>query len=555
MARSTVGRHDYPYFRTVWNRVVFTMLAAAFVPMLLIGGALYYFAERLVKEKALESLKVETLERKITLDGYLERLILDLHQVADGLTTQHLEADTLSTALHALHQTHESFTDLAVFDAHGRCLGSAGPKSGDKTESSQAQWFKETLAKGTAITDVFRGSGSEPCFLVAVKVQTPGGIRIFRSSVNASQVNDMASTLSGQWRGDAYLTNGQGVLQTQPRFAGQLMTRSPVQNLEKFDGIRIEETPGGYLLKVWQDRVPWLKVIQITHGDLQGHSKRVYLFAFLVFVILAIPIVGIVLLTGNDLAFRLEAKTSSIKALDRQLRRASYMASSMELSMGYFRDIKDILGNIDTTAMVMAEEPEISTSPDLQESIAVVRSEVERGRQSVERFLRYIEPQSPLILDVDVHRLLDDLFNILDRELRFRNITVRRAFLADLPSVRSDSSKLRQVFLNIVINAVEAIEKDGEITLTTGVVENGITVTISDNGPGISAADLKRIFEPLWTSRSQGTGLGLPLCQQILEKLDGRISIESTLGKGASVTVTIPLHLKTQRVPSPVAES
>lgn len=223
--------------------------------------------------------------------------------------------------------------------------------------------------------------------------------------------------------------------------------------------------------------------------------------------------------------------------------------------MGYFRDIKDILGNIDTTAMVMAEEPEVSTSPDLQSSIAVVRSEVQRGQQAVERFLRYIEPQSPLIIEVDVHKLLDDLFQILDRELLFRSISIRRVFQADLPTVRSDSSKLRQVFLNIVINAVEAIDKDGEITLTSEVVENGLAVTVSDNGPGISAADLKRIFEPLWTTRSQGTGLGLPLCRQILEKLDGEITIQSALGKGTAVTVTLPLRLKAQRIPGTAAES
>jgi two-component system NtrC family sensor kinase len=197
----------------------------------------------------------------------------------------------------------------------------------------------------------------------------------------------------------------------------------------------------------------------------------------------------------------------------------------------------------------------VSTSPDLQSSIAVVRSEVQRGQQAVERFLRYIEPQSPLIIEVDVHKLLDDLFQILDRELLFRSISVRRVFQADLPTVRSDSSKLRQVFLNIVINAVEAIDKDGEITLTSEVVENGLAVTVSDNGPGISAADLKRIFEPLWTTRSQGTGLGLPLCRQILEKLDGEITIQSALGKGTVVTVTLPLRLKAQRIPGTTAES
>lgn len=555
MSRFSVGRHDYPYFRAVWNRVVFTMLAAALVPILLLGGVCCYYTEQLVKEKRLETLKVIALDRKIAVDRYLDGLVSGLTQTAAELAASYPGTDSLSAAFHALQQAHQGITELAVFDEKGLRIGSVGRQSGEGSDANREVWFNDLLARGVAVSEVMRGSGNEPYFLVAVRVPTPTGREIFRSAVSASRLNELASTLPRPWRGKAYLTNREGILQTEPEAAGQLRDRSPVQDLGRFDGIRMEESAGVCLLKVWQERAPWLNVIQVARSDLPGLSKRVYLFALLVFVLLAVPIVGLVLLTGNDLAFRLEAKTSSLKALDRQLRRASYMASSMELSMGYFRDIKDILGNIDTTAMVMAEEPEVSTSPDLQGSIAVVRSEVQRGQQAVERFLRYIEPQSPLIIEVDVHKLLDDLFQILDRELLFRSISVRRVFQADLPTVRSDSSKLRQVFLNIVINAVEAIDKDGEITLTSEVVENGLAVTVSDNGPGISAADLKRIFEPLWTTRSQGTGLGLPLCRQILEKLDGEITIQSALGKGTAVTVTLPLRLRAQRIPSTAAES
>jgi len=531
------------------------MLAAALGPILLLGGAWCYYTEKLVKEKSLETLKGVALDRMIAVDRYLDGLVSALRQAADELGPGSSGTDSLNTAFHVLQQAHQDIIELTVFDEKGLRLGSVGRQSGDETDAEHEAWFNDVLARGVAVSEVMRGSGKEPYFRVAVWVSTPTGREIFRSAVSVSRLNELASTLPPPWRGKAYLTNREGILQTEPVAAGQLRDRSSFQDLERFDGIRTEESAGIYLLKVWQERAPWLNVIQIAQSDLPGLSKHFYLFALLVFVLLAIPIVGLVLLTGNDLAFRLEAKTSSLKALDRQLRRASYMASSMELSMGYFRDIKDILGNIDTTAMVMAEEPEVSTSPDLQSSIAVVRSEVHRGQQAVERFLRYIEPQSPLIIEVDVHKLLDDLFQILDRELLFRSISVRRAFQADLPTVRSDSSKLRQVFLNIVINAVEAIDKDGEITLTSEVVENGIAVTVSDNGPGISAADLKRIFEPLWTTRSQGTGLGLPLCRQILEKLDGEISIQSALGKGTAVTVTLPLRLKAQRLPSTAAES
>ncbi|MEM5787528.1 MAG: ATP-binding protein, partial [Syntrophobacteraceae bacterium] len=192
------------------------------------------------------------------------------------------------------------------------------------------------------------------------------------------------------------------------------------------------------------------------------------------------------------------------------------------------------------------EDPLLAASPDLRDSLGGIRDEVDRGQRSVERFLQYIEPKPPLIGEVSVHKMLDDLLGILERELRFRNIEVQRSFLPDLPVVHSDCSKLRQVFLNILLNALEAVGQNGEIELIAGSRDSEVFVEIRDNGPGIPETDLEMVFEPLWTTRPHGTGLGLPLCRDILDKLGGSIAIESTVGKGTSVIVTIPLQLYAQ---------
>jgi len=545
-SRSVAGRSDFPYFRALWNRVVITMLAIAFVPLLLIGGGLYWYTLKVVKEKGLETLKLEVFERKISVDRRLGERILALRQLGDGLGIEsRVEPGILSAALRSLNHTDGSFTDLAVFDTRGRCLGFVGPEAVQDADLSLAGWFREAVGKGVSITDATLSSNGEPHVLMAVRVRTAGGQKIVRSAVNISRVDTFASDRTGRRRAEGYLVNREGIFQTQPRSAGLLMGRSPVQDLEKFDGIQVEETRDAVLLKIWQDRVPWINVVQIGYRDMQSQLEGVYVFAFLVFIILAVPIIGIVLLTGNDLASRLEAKRSSLKVLDRQLRRASYMSSSMQVSLSCFNEVKEVLANIDITAAVVLEDPVVAASTDIQESIGDIRSEAGRGQRSVESFLQYIEPKPPLIGEADVHGLLNDLMGILNRELRFRNITVRREFSSDLPGVRSDASKLRQVFLNIVLNALEALEKDGEITLKTetDIGANNVIVTIADNGPGIPEADLEYVFEPLWTVRPHGTGLGLPLCRDILENLGGSIGIESTVGKGASVIVTIPLQL------------
>jgi two-component system NtrC family sensor kinase len=125
-----------------------------------------------------------------------------------------------------------------------------------------------------------------------------------------------------------------------------------------------------------------------------------------------------------------------------------------------------------------------------------------------------------------------------------KKIRVKKDYEDNLPGIRSDHSKLRQVFQNIVLNAMTAVEKDGEISLTTRAVQNGVAVTIADNGPGIPEENMENIFDPLFTTKPEGAGLGLSICLNILQRLGGHISVKSEPEKGAVFTVELPLHIK-----------
>jgi two-component system NtrC family sensor kinase len=129
---------------------------------------------------------------------------------------------------------------------------------------------------------------------------------------------------------------------------------------------------------------------------------------------------------------------------------------------------------------------------------------------------------------------------LLDRELHFNRIAVRREYAEAVPLVHTDPSQLRQVLQNLVVNALTAIGKDGVITLTLRAAEEQVTVAVADTGPGIPREKLERIFDPLFTAKPDGTGLGLSIGAGILKKLGGTLSVESELGKGSVFTVQIP---------------
>ncbi|MGQ9857747.1 MAG: sensor histidine kinase [Thermodesulfobacteriota bacterium] len=169
---------------------------------------------------------------------------------------------------------------------------------------------------------------------------------------------------------------------------------------------------------------------------------------------------------------------------------------------------------------------------------------MDRARKVTHRLLGFARRMEPVQETVDVNRVLDETVGFLENEARFRNIDIRKKLLEDLPVIRSDSSQLQQVFLNILENAIDAVAKDGVITVSTGYSPQlmEIYVSIADTGPGIPKEMLDRIFDPFFTTKGtgEGTGLGLSVSYSIVEKLGGRIAVESEEGKGASFIIHLP---------------
>jgi two-component system NtrC family sensor kinase len=209
------------------------------------------------------------------------------------------------------------------------------------------------------------------------------------------------------------------------------------------------------------------------------------------------------------------------------------------------REIKETLSNIDLVLswvddLVQGDLSGEESRTEVRESLKQVRSELVRARRATDQFLKSTQSSLPIIREVRVQDLLDEILALLERELQFNKITVRREYQDALPPVQSDPSQLRQVFQNLIVNAVTAIGKDGAISLTVHGTEEVVKIGVGDTGPGIPKERLEKIFEPLFTSKQDGTGLGLSIGSSILKKLGGKMSVTSEIGKGAVFTVEIP---------------
>lgn len=544
---SQAQEKDFPYFRHVWNRVVVALMAAAFIPLILIGGGMYYYATIALKQKSLDMLRMEVLNHKGAIDQFLAERTMDLKSLCTNLEMSRLTAPSvLESAFLSLRSPDGSpcFADLGIIDEQGTHRAYIGPYDLMSENYRNTEWFKAVMENDVYVSDVFLGFRNIPHFVIAVKKSSEERAWIIRATVDTAYFESLISGAQGKRSMDAFLINKKGIFQTNPGGSGKLMGPSGIKGLEDFRGVRLEEIKGHIRAKTWLNKVPWLCVVTMDKDDIFEALQRVRRVGIYVFVLGAVLIIFTVLLTTNQLVSRLEAKRKGIHFLDQQLRRTSYMASLIDLSHGFFSEINDTLANIDIAAAWIKDSAVKGDLEEIARNLDQIRSQVSRSRRSIDAFIGFVKPDEAAITDVNVNELLNDLVEFLSTEIRLKKIRIKKYYEDNLPNIRSDRSKLRQVFLNVVLNAISAVEKDGEISLKTHAVKNGVEITIVDNGPGIPEEHLESIFDPLFSTKPEGAGLGLSIGVNILQKLGGHISAKNEPGQGAAFTVELPFHME-----------
>jgi two-component system NtrC family sensor kinase len=233
--------------------------------------------------------------------------------------------------------------------------------------------------------------------------------------------------------------------------------------------------------------------------------------------------------------------------LDERLLQSQKLAAIGELSAGIAHEINNPLAIIRQEAewmQLLLKKPEdAKTLEELQGSVQQIVQQVDRCTEITRNLLDFARKRDPVIQAVEVNRIIENMTMLVEKEARHKNITIVRHYDATLPVIYSDAPQLRQVILNFLTNATQAIGKDGVVTITTRPSnDDAVDIVISDTGCGIPEANLGKIFDPFFTTKppGQGTGLGLSICHGIILRLGGRIAVASTVGQGTEFTITLP---------------
>lgn len=224
--------------------------------------------------------------------------------------------------------------------------------------------------------------------------------------------------------------------------------------------------------------------------------------------------------------------------LPQNLRRLDRLASLGLIAASVAHEVKNGLVAINTFTEVLLEKSED------REMAEVVQRELKRIDSLVTQMLRYASPKPATLAPVQVHHLLDYSLRLLENQMSVRTIYLKRDYCAIPGTVRGDEAQLQQVFMNLMLNAVEAISGSGELIVRTEIVADNsgarkLRVHIGDTGSGIAPEHLPRVFEPFFTTKKNGTGLGLAICQRVAQEHQGFIEVQSELGRGSTFIVSL----------------
>jgi two-component system, NtrC family, sensor kinase len=543
-------------YRRLWWKIVFTTLGFSLIPLFALGFTIYYQFSVSYTAKIMENLKTLAENRRSALDLFFDERISQLVTIAHTHSLKQLTDENYLNRIFNIMQTRsKSYIDMGVIDQEGNHLAYVGPYPELKGVNYQKEdWFQSVMSGGAYISDVFLGFRKYPHFIIAVMSREGNQTWILRATINSEIIDQVVRAGQIGKKGDAFIVNKQNILQTAPRFSGEIFGHPKTPDYSRIIETQVEEQSlegeRALFAATVINNTKWVLVIKEDPREQLTPLLRARYMAAILLLAGLLLIIGGTILTSRLMMRRL-IQIDREKAVSEDLViQSSKMAALGKMAAGIAHEINNPLAVIGEKAGWMKDllgEEDVSQSENFKEfedSIRKIEYHVERAKKVTHRLLGFARRMEPLQETVDVNKTLDETIDFLENESRYRNIDLQSDYAPDLPKIISDSSQLQQVFLNILNNAIDAIGKNGEVMIRTRYLSKNseISVEIIDNGPGIPKEKIDKIFDPFFTTKEvgKGTGLGLSIVFSILEKLGGRIMVASEEGKGTTFTIYLP---------------
>jgi len=250
--------------------------------------------------------------------------------------------------------------------------------------------------------------------------------------------------------------------------------------------------------------------------------------------------IGLLANSFNEMSRKMAADIDELQKLNEQLIRTEKLAAMGTLAAGVAHEVNNPLASISSLIQMMQSQPDLGN--ETKEQLKLISTQIQRISQVTRDMMDFARVRPAAKKMVDINSLLEKSLRLASFDNSFQKLELKTDLNPDLPEVFADADQLQQVFLNLFLNARDAMPEGGQLTTLTSANGDGIRIEIADNGSGVDEKDLKHIFDPFFTTKpaGKGTGLGLAVCYGIITAHGGRIEIEKNNGDGTRFVVMLP---------------
>ena len=555
-------RHEgRDYYHSLTRNMLLTVIIVSFTPMILVSGIILYQFRTSYHEKTYAHLEELVQKHKQNIDSFLKERLGNIRSLAQAFSFGELSDESfLRDRLETLQQQYGPvFVDLGVINTHGIQVAYAGPFKLGKALYSGADWFQKAMKSKYFISDVFLGLRGLPHFIIAVRENWMGDNWILRATVDFVAFNSLVENIRIGETGFAFILNKDCKFQTKPLLdivpdkksyidflSDPTMTKDDIHVVERSDDSGKENIYVTAFLK----HGDWLLVYQQRSSDAFSDFRRTLRVALAIILLGGIGIITMASVLSRRMVSRIARVDREKQMMNKQIVETGKLASVGELAAGIAHEINNPVAiMVEEAGWIedLLEEEEFKESENLSEfmrALEQIRTQGRRCKEITHKLLSFARKTDSRVKEVQINDLIEELVALSAQRAKYSNVSINTIFQKDLPSVHVSETEIQQVFLNLINNALDAMDKKGGVIDVTSRVEGDhIVIQVADNGPGIAEANLARIFDPFFTTKrvGKGTGLGLSICYGIIKKMGGEIDVHSVMDVGTTFRVLLPL--------------
>jgi two-component system NtrC family sensor kinase len=549
-----------PHYQVLTRRMVLFVIIVSFTPMLLVGGINSDQFHITYREKIHAHLGELIQKHKQNIDIFLKEKLSDIRFMAACFTFEQLSDEKfLQEKLRILQSEYNSvFEDLGIVNANGIQIAYAGPFKLVSADYSDAGWFKKAIQSQYFISDVFMGLRGRPHFIVTVRSNWQGKDWILRATINFMTFNSLVENLRIGKTGFAFILNKEGEFQTEPAFDSRPgddhynFLKKAKKNKEGVHITEKKDNEGKKIIYVgaYLKDGDWMMIYQQDTDDAFSDLNHTQRISIIIFIIGGICIVVMSFFLSKRMVNRIASADQEKEMMNKQIIETGKLASIGELAAGIAHEINNPVAIMVEEAgwiQDLLEEEDLKQSENMEEfqrALKQINTQGKRCKEITHKLLSFARRTDSHIQDVQINELIEEVVGLSGQRAKYSNVTIQTHLQEGIPNIRMSHTEIQQVLLNLINNALDAMDKKGGIlNIDTYMEEDNMIINVADNGPGIPHANLVRIFDPFFTTKpvGKGTGLGLSICYGIIKKMGGEIDVQSMVGKGTTFSIRIPV--------------